>query len=161
MILSEVFAAARSSRIEWDGPLYGLYPLPAESSALRLSFLSQSSRLRQGIRLKISGGTLVVNGHTARDLVLWEDTPPSEVEVFVRWHGSSDRSLRVWNCWERNGLIDAWTGNSGFRVEEAGDGVVVLRCSDGDGDPDFQNLVVSIQIELEVESTQRATESIG
>jgi hypothetical protein len=53
----------------------------------------------------------------------------------------------VWNCWEVNGVMHAWLGNAGMRVERTPNGAIQLRCSDGDGVPDFEDLVVRITAE--------------
>lgn len=145
MNLSELFSKSRASQIDWGGDLYSMYTLPTDATVVRLAFISSSAPLRQGIRLKSSGGSILVNDQSLQDVVLWEGSAPAVVEMRLQWEGSLNRSLRVWNCWERNGVTDAWTGNSGMRVEVREHGVFILQCSDGDGDPDFSDLVVEIQ----------------
>jgi len=145
--LSRVFAEQQASEIDWNGPLFSLYELPSSTTRLGVEFRHRGSELRQGVRLKVRGGELEVDGVEASDFVLWQDSSPSQVEVLVRWAKRGSRSLRVWNCWEVNGVMHAWLGNAGMRVEWTSEGTIVLRCSDGHGEPDFGDLVVGIAVE--------------
>jgi len=145
--LSKIFAEQQASEIEWNGALFSLYELPSDVSRLRVQFRARASDLRQGIRLKIRGGEMEANGVFAPDLVLWQDASPEVLDVQVRWHAKGARSLRVWNCWEVNGVAHAWLGNSGMRVERVSPRSLILRCSDGRGEPDFDDLVVGISSE--------------
>lgn len=144
--LSKIFAEKRASEIEWGGPLFSLYELPADVRGLRIQFVARASDLRQGIRLKIRGGKLEANGVSGSDLVIWEDASPGVVDVQVRWTSSTGRSLRVWNCWEVNGVMHAWLGNAAMRVDAPSPRVLVFRCSDGHGEPVFDDLVVRISV---------------
>lgn len=145
--LSKIFAEQQASEIDWNGPLFSLYELPSEVSRLRVQFRARASDLRQGVRLKIRGGELEANGVLASDLVLWQDASPAVLDVQVRWQAKRARSLRVWNCWEVNGVMHAWLGNAGMRVERVSPSSLTLRCSDGDGEPSFDDLVVGISSE--------------
>ena len=145
--LSKLFAEQEASQIDWNGPLYSLYEISNHTDRLAVHFLSRASELRQGIRLKARGGQLLVNGSLMSDVVLREDSAPNPVHVEVRWTGKATRSLRVWNCWDVNGVMHAWLGNAAMRVEQASHGETILRCSDGHGEPDFRDLVVRISTE--------------
>lgn len=142
--LASLFAEQQSSQIDWHGPLYGLYELPTDAEELTLRFRSVGAQLPQGLRLKARGGTLEIESSSASDVILWEDTAPDEVHVRIRWRSKGARSLRVWNAWRVKDVTQAWLGNAGMRVTRAEDGVVTLRSSDGEGDPDFGNLVVEV-----------------
>lgn len=145
--LSSLFAEQRASEIDWEGPLFSLYELPTSATRLCVEFKHRGSELRQGVRLKVRGGKLEANGVEESDLVLWQDSSPPRVEVLVRWGRRGPRSLRIWNCWEINGVTHAWLGNAGIRVERAPEDTIVLRCSDGHGEPDYGDLVVGIAAE--------------
>lgn len=145
MDLSSLFTAQQTSQIDWDGPLYSLYELPTTATSLALTFVSANSPVRQGIRLKARGANLTIDGVSGSEFVLWQDTAPDQIDVDVTWNAKGTRSLRVWNCWEHNGAMHAWLGNAGIRVDDSGDGLIRLRCSDGEGDPDFDNLVVEVR----------------
>lgn len=145
--LSRLFAEQQTSEIDWNGPLFGLYELPTSTKRLSVDFQQRGSELRQGIRLKVRGGQLEVNGVKESDVVLWQDASPRQVDVVLQWAEQGARSLRVWNCWEVNGVMHAWLGNAGMRVEQASRSTVILRCSDGHGEPSFEDLVVGITAE--------------
>ncbi len=145
--LSAIFTAQQASQIDWNGPLFSLYELPSEATRISIEFRSVGSAFRQGLRLKVRGGQLEIDGVEAADFALWHDTAPSQVEVNVHWKGKGPRSLRIWNSWEYNGVAHAWLGNAGMRVEEFEPGRFVLRCSDGEGEPEFDDLVVGVTVE--------------
>lgn len=145
--LSKLFAEQQVSEIDWNGALFSLYELPSDVSRLRVQFRARASELRQGIRLKIRGGEMEANGVLASDLVLWQDASPDVLDVQVRWKTTGMRSLRVWNCWEVNGVMHAWLGNAGMRVELVSPRSLILKCSDGHGEPSFDDLVVGIRSE--------------
>ncbi|WP_434966466.1 hypothetical protein [Janibacter indicus] len=145
--LSAVFASQRASQIDWNGPLYSMFDLPIEVTRVSVAFQSVDSAFRQGLRLKIRGGRLEIDGVEATDLALWHDTAPNQVEVKVHWKGKGPRSLRMWNSWEHNGVAHAWLGNAGMRVDEVESGRFLLRCSDGEGEPEFDNLILGVTVE--------------
>jgi hypothetical protein len=144
--LSSLFAEQQTTQIDWDGPLYGLYELPTDASELTIRFLSAKALRWQGLCLKARGGTFEVNSRVAADIVLWQDTAPDEVLVRITWKPKGARSLRVWNAWRANGVTQAWFGNTGMRVTAGEGGVFQLRCSDGVGDPDFDDLVAEVHV---------------
>lgn len=95
--------------------------------------------------MSIKKGQLTVDGQTMNRLVLWTDTAPEVVQVVCR-PPKAGAVLRAWNNWDRNGTMMAWLGNAGMLVEDQND-CVVLRCSDGIGPPDFEDLVVELRLE--------------
>ncbi len=142
--LSDLFAVQKTTKVEWGGPLFSLYELPTDASHLVVRFVSARPDPPQGVRLKIRGGDLEVEGTRGRDLVFWEDSAPEEVRVSIVWKPRAARSLRIWNIW-RGGceVIQAWLGNAGMRVDDDGRRLL-LRCSDGRGEPNFGDLVVEV-----------------
>ena len=75
-----------------------------------------------------------------------DDTEPRSVTKPAR-----PVTLQVWNSWLIGDAEHAWTGNSGVVVEEldvpdGADARLRLWCSDGLGDPQFDDLVVVITI---------------
>ncbi len=146
MNLSEIFAEQQTNQIDLDGPLYSLFELPNDASELTIRFVSVRSRLPQGLRLRARGGAMTVGSTTTDDLVLWTDTAPDTVQVKVAWKSRGGRSLRVWNAWRVKGVTQAWLGNAGMRVSVGEGRVFQLRCSDGEGDPDFQDLVAEVHV---------------
>lgn len=142
--LATLFAEQQTNRIDWDGPLYSLYELPTQTSALTIRFVSAKLEPVQGLRLKIRGGVFDVEGTATDDMVLWQDTAPTEVPVGIRWNAKGTRSLRIWNAWRVNDVTQAWLGNAGMRVTPGDSGVLVFRCSDGEDEPDFDDLVAEV-----------------
>lgn len=143
--LSSIFAQQQTNQIDWDGPLYSLYELPSDTSELTIRFLSAKPQPPQGLRLKVRGGTFEVESATADDLIIWQDTAPAEVPIRINWRPRGTRSVRIWNAWRVNDVTQAWLGNAGMRVTAREGGVIELRCSDGEGDPDFDDLVAEVR----------------
>lgn len=141
--LSDLLAVQKTTKVEWGGPLFSLYELPTDASHLVVRFASARPDPPQGVRLKIRGGDFEVEGTRGRDLVFWEDSAPVEVRVSIVWRPRAARSLRIWNAWRMNSVMHAWLGNAGMRVVDEG-GRLLLRCSDGEGKPDFGDLVVEV-----------------
>lgn len=144
--LSSLFAEQQTNEIDWDGPLYSLYDLPTDASQLTIRFMSGKTRPPQGLRLKMRGGAMSVESTAAAEIVLWQDSAPEEVRIELTWKPKGKRSLCVWNAWRVKDVTQAWLGNAGMRVT-AGEGRVFrLCCSDGEGDPDFTDLVVEVHV---------------
>lgn len=144
--LSSLFAEQQTNQIEWNGPLYSLYELPSDASELTIRFLSAKPQPPQGLRVKVRGGTFDVESTVADDLILWQDTAPSEVRIRIAWKSKESRSLRVWNAWRVNDVTQAWLGNAGMRVTASEGGLIEFRCSDGEGDPNFDDLVAQVLV---------------
>lgn len=88
------------------------------------------------------------NGVEAKHLTLWRDTAPRELLVSVAKKGNA--KLRIWNIWREPAgsyeITQAWLGNAGMRIESSGEGnETILRCSDGVGPVDFDDLIVSVK----------------
>ena len=120
--------------------------LPDDANELTIRFRSATPEPPQGLRLKVRGGTFEIESADTDDIVLWQDTAPAEVDVRIRWKTRGVRSLRVWNAWRVNDLTQAWLGNSGMRVTASQGRVFEFRCSDGEGDPNFDDLVAEVHV---------------
>lgn len=148
--LSTTFAEQQSNVIEWNSmTLYGLYEFDSVPDQVRLEFLSSKPLPVQGVQLRIRGGVLEIDGVEATDFVLWTDSAPSSVAVAVRPTGRGKPTLKLWNIWRGGlGVTQAWLGNAAIQVEGSADPArVVLRCSDGEGEPDFDDLVMGVTAE--------------
>lgn len=79
-------------------------------------------------------------------MLLWCDTAPDLVAVQVRQKPRARRSLKVWNVW-RTGtdVTHAWLRNAAMQVEGEPTRRLTLRCSDGIGDPTFDDLIVKME----------------
>lgn len=148
--LSDQFAEQRSNIIQLDGsPTYGLFEFDEIPLHMELTFIAAKTSPVQGIRLRMTGGNLEVNGEQSSEVVLWEDTAPKVVNVDVR---ADDRArnttLKLWNVW-RGGMdvTQAWLGNAAIQVDgDPSSGSFRFRCSDGQGEPNFDDLVVQVHI---------------
>ena len=102
----------------------------------------------QGLKLGVDSGELEVNGCRAPVVVLWPSRCPPEVEMIV--HGPDASMLDAWNCWSLGGVETAWIGNAGIvtRTLTAPEArmAVTLRCSDGVGSADFDDLEIEVVI---------------
>lgn len=72
---------------------------------------------------------LEVNGVTAQRIVLWSDTAPTEVAITTTAAGT----IRFWNVWRDDELVQAWQGGARIDVDDAGDDLG-LACHDGHRD---------------------------
>ena len=98
----------------------------------------------QALRIDIDPGKLLIEEIESAKMILRLDTSPDTVEVVYRPHRDGSR-ISIYNAWinEDDG-VDAWLMNSGMLVEETGN-KLTLRCSDGRGEPTFDDLVVEIE----------------
>lgn len=148
--LSQLFAEKHSNSLEWNGSsVYGLYEFDALPESLVIEFLSAKDSPVQGIHLRIKGGRLVVGETEAEDIVLWHDSAPNIVEVKVKSDQGAVPNLKMWNVW-RGGLdvTQAWLGNAAIEVKgNPQSGRFTLQCSDGEGEPTFDDLVVAVTVD--------------
>lgn len=148
-----LFIAAQANEIDWHGPLFGFYELPAGTTRLTLTFEASNADCPQGLCIKVRGESMRIQDVASPVFNIWTDTAPKRTEIKVVWKKTrtTPKSLRVWNIWrrvtEKWEITEAWSGNSGMRVEDHDDGSWTFRCSDGVGDPDFNNLVATIHAE--------------
>jgi hypothetical protein len=101
----------------------------------------------QALRLKIVGGKLLINKQSLRDIVLWSDTAPEET-VLVAENADSGATIKIWNAWrDSQGTMQAWLGDAGMLIDKKGVRGIRLRCSDGLGGVNFDDLVVEIEFD--------------
>lgn len=120
MTFAEEFARAHGNPIEAGGrTVVSILRHPVRSGdQVRIVWRKSIPSPVQGIRLKLQGGSLAIDGVKFADVVLWRDTAPHE-SVIVCNASRSTGELRVWNCWrDDRGVMQAWVGNSGMVVEE-------------------------------------------
>jgi len=143
--LNERLADSKGEPFEYEGlTVHGVYRRDVhQDDLLQVRFVRRTPTIRQGLQLKTNRGQLLVNGQSLKSGVLWMDTAPEVVEI-VCHPPRPGATLSIWNVWEREGIVHAWVGNAGMLVEQRND-AVVLKCSDGVGKPDFQDLVVELR----------------
>jgi hypothetical protein len=107
-------------------------------------FINAISKPLQGVGIAIDKGSLTVEDATAKRIALWYDYSPAVVTVYYRPSREGGR-LSIYNIWEdENGTVQAWLMNAGMLMKETGN-KILLRCSDGRGEPTFDDLIVEIE----------------
>ncbi|HDM8034406.1 TPA: hypothetical protein P0E06_001809 [Vibrio fluvialis clinical-1] len=117
--------------------------LITNKTLINLRWIETNSSVKQGVQIKLDKGSMDINGEKLSNVVLWEDTSPTEVSLLCTPKKSS--KLKIWNVWEIDGVVQAWVGNSGMHIENE-DSKTVLNCSDGLGDSSFNNVRVEISL---------------
>ena len=111
-------------------------------------FIRSISEPAQGLLFRIPGGTLRILNDSIKDLSLWSDTFPGEDTLVCET--KRPNTLKIWNAWRSpNGKAIYWIHESGILIEEPSPTTVVLRCSDGIGDANFEDLVVELEFRSE------------
>ncbi len=148
--LAERFERERTDTVHHHGKIVrAVAHLPVTDGAqVTVRFVHAGTTRPQGVKLGLDDGELEVNGCRAPVIVLWAGSCPPEVGVIV--HGAEASTLDVWNCWSLGGVDTAWIGNAGMvsRTGTRADATtaVTLRCSDGVGPADFDDLEVEIVV---------------
>jgi hypothetical protein len=142
----ELFMASRGKPIAYrDLTVHAAHELVLTSNAvLIVRFVRSNSGVRQALRLASKDVEMDFDGQLLKDAVLWTDTAPPAFRVGLAPKKQLGTVL-AWNAWMRDGCMDAWIGNGGMLIEKTADGFR-LRCSDGVGEPDFDDLVVDLAI---------------
>jgi hypothetical protein len=142
-LYNEYFEEQQDKVILWE-------VLPIQNNGrIKVRFLSVNSDNRQGIRLAIDAGkgSLTINGESAKQFDLWEDTCPKEFEVKCE---SDEGYLSVYNIFEE---LD-WTGKkrrnsqmpySGMILEQSGN-TYRYSCNNAKLNSEFDKLVFEIEL---------------
>jgi hypothetical protein len=143
MTFAEQFEAGRTDRIDVSGgPVFSIYRRQVrDGDIVRVSFAHARAAPVQGVRLKLHGGSIAVADQKLKDVVLWADTAPGG-DTVLRMAGKGE--LRLWNCWRDGiGVTQAWLGNAGMRVEDAGVDRIRLSCN-SQPEITFNDLIVDV-----------------
>lgn len=123
--------------------VFQIFQKELESTAkFTIRFVKYRREFIQGLRIRVEGTELEVAGQKLKDIVLWTDTSPTEVEIYCR--SKPNARLKMWNVWKYDELMQAWINNAGMLISEQKNRVT-LSCSDGIGAPDFSDLIVEIE----------------
>jgi hypothetical protein len=145
--IADRFADAEGGPIDVNGiQLWSMYRRKVRSGCkIKVGRRKATNHPVPGLRIKLTKGSLLVNGQVLKDVVLWSDTSPGEAEIECETPRKQEVELRVWNCWrDEQGIMQAWIGDYGIVVEEIGGGQVVLRCSCGGAGLTVDDLVVEL-----------------
>jgi hypothetical protein len=145
--LADRFETAKGGVITFEGrELRRDFIMPAQSgTTLFVDFLKSTNWPVQGLGLKAERCTLVVGGTTGKSIGLWTDTAPRRVEVRVD-KARKGATIRFFNQWrdEKYASTMYHLNNAAMEIEQQSDGSVLLKCSDGWSEPNFEDLVVRI-----------------
>lgn len=149
--LAELFERERTDTVHHQGRIVrAIAHVPVvDGDRVTVRFLHVGDSRPQGLKLAVDHGELEVNGRRGAVVVLWASTCPPEVELVV--HGDGASMLDVWNCWSLGGVDTAWIGNAGMVTRSISypDAriAVHIRCSDGVGIADFDDLEVEVTVQ--------------
>lgn len=143
--LAQAFSSGSGRKVKWNGmTVHSFHQIAVKpGTVIEISRLGESSTRAQAFKLELDRGDLRVNGIVGSPVAIWTHTSPIDVSVEVV--GKKARTLDIWNSWSFDGVDSSWLGSAGMLIEEADDGHV-LRCSDGLGEPSFDDLVAHIRI---------------
>jgi hypothetical protein len=149
MSFAQAFIAQKGDPIEVDGRrLYWTYWLPVRAGdAIHVGFEHFIGHPVQGIGLFTEKAELELEGLTGKKFALWTDTAPKRVALRVV-KASKGARVGVYNRWRfgENGLTQYRENDAAIDVVPQDDGSVILRCSDGVGPADFNDLTVRVQL---------------
>lgn len=144
--LAELWEETGGPTVQYEGQtVHGVvFKQVKRPGRLTVRFLSSVEKPVQALRIDIDAGQLCVDETESEKMILRLDTCP-QVSVVHYMPSSLGSRLTFYNAWiNEDGGVDAWMMHSGMLVEEAGN-KMILRCSDGRGEPNFQDLVVEIE----------------
>jgi hypothetical protein len=141
---TEQFQDTKGKPIWYEGrELRPTYRRPvSKGDSFKVRFLHAVDRPLQGVGLKCNGCEVHVGDTVARNIALWTDTAPKEVVVDVI-RAKPGAEVALFNQWrdEKYGATMYHLNNAAMEIVPRGDGPVIIRCSDGWGEPNFDDLV--------------------
>ncbi|MEM7092520.1 MAG: hypothetical protein AAF567_05930 [Actinomycetota bacterium] len=145
MSLAQAFAKGNGRRTKHAGEtIHSLLRLDvAPGDRLTVTRVAASRRRAQAIKLAVDRGDVRANGVVVPSIAIWSHTAPEQAELQIV--GKRARSIDLWNAWSFQGVVSEWLGNAGMIVEDDG-AAKLLRCSDGLGEPSFDDLVVRVEV---------------
>jgi len=114
-----------------------------DGDSITINRLGASTTRAQALKLAVDKGNFRVNGILASTVAIWTHTSPETTVLEVV--GRRARSVDIWNSWSFDGVDSAWLGNAGMLIGSDG-ATHTVRCSDGLGEPTFDDLVVKISV---------------
>lgn len=143
--LAAAFRSGNGRKVKWQGRfVYSMVQLGVkDGDIVEITRLSSSQTRAQALKLAVDKGDLRANGVLVPTAAIWTHTSPETATLQVV--GKRAKSVDIWNSWSFEGVDSAWLGNAGMLVESDGD-QHTLRCSDGVGDPTFDDLVVRVHV---------------
>ena len=147
--LADRFDEAKGAPIDYSGrSLHKSLKLPVSTGdSLELRFLRSSDRPVQGVGLKCENCRVKIAGIVAASAALWRETASDHVAIDIV-NARNAAQLILFNQWrdEKHGSTMYHLNNAAMEIVEQPDAALLLRCSDGWGEPDFQDLVVELRV---------------
>jgi hypothetical protein len=143
--LAAAFRSGHGRKVKWQGKVvHSLVHLQAkEGDTIEVARISSSTTRAQALKIAVDKGNLRVNGVLVPEAAIWTHTSP--VLAILEVVGRKARSVDIWNSWSFDGVDSSWLGSAGMLVETDSN-EHTLRCSDGLGDPTFDDLVVKVVV---------------
>lgn len=145
MEFEKLFMEARGQPIIYQGKelkMIDRINLPSNKVVLNVSILSTDSKWKQGIVFQTKGDFEINDQKFPSKIILWEDTAPMDLQLFVK---SKDKILVTYNVWQtEDGTIHYWHNGGAMYVEEK-NGVRTYSCNDGYADDDLNDIIFTIQ----------------
>lgn len=150
---AETWIATRGEPIEFNGRtvVQSFTRQLVGGSRVMLNILNHKAEPLQAVRLTVNGGALAIEGLATgplKDVSMWTDTAPAST-TFI--YSGAPTTFRVWNAWRGpppHNTMHAWLNDAGVVIQEESPHRVVLGCSDGVGEPDFEDLVIELLFDV-------------
>lgn len=143
--LASAFRSGNSRKTKWQGKtVHSLLQLSVkEGDTINITRVSASGTRAQALKVAVDKGNLRANGVLMSSAAIWTHTSPETASLEVV--GRKARSVDIWNSWSFDGVDSAWLGSAGMLI--GSDATThTLRCSDGLGEPSFDDLVVKVTV---------------
>jgi hypothetical protein len=145
-VLGQLFMESPGNTVLYDGRLVhsAIARKVEKPGTFIVRFLKAIPDPIQAVGIDIESGKLIIDDEASAKMILRRDTAPDVVEVRYQ---PPRKGSKIWifNQWiNEDDQIDAWIMHAGMLVEETGN-KIILRCSDGLGEPTFDDLIVEIE----------------
>lgn len=143
--LAAAFRTGNNRKVKWQGKVvFSIVQLQAkEGDTIEVERVSASTTRAQALKIAVDKGNLRANGVLVPEAAIWTHTSPELATLDIV--GRKARSVDIWNSWSFDGVDSSWLGSAGMLVETDGN-EHTLHCSDGLGDPTFDDLIVRVVI---------------
>ncbi len=149
--LADLFREASGPTVEYNGvTVHGVvFRHVSKPGRFIVRFIKAKPEPIQALRINLRQGRLTIKELADVDpgdpkIILRLDTCPDVAEIHYRPSRKGGR-LTFYNAWiDENDQIDAWRMHAGMIVEET-EKKILLACSDGIGEPSFDDLIVEIE----------------
>lgn len=143
--LAAAFRDGNGRKTKWQSEtVHSLFQLNVkDGDTIEVTRLSASNTRAQALKMAVDKGSVRANGVVVSPIAIWTHTSPERVTLQVV--GRRARSIDIWNSWSFDGVDSSWLGSAGMVIEST-DNKHTLRCSDGLGEPTFDDLIVEIVV---------------